>query len=91
MAVLILVFLGLLVIGAPIAVCMAGSTMLVLLLEDMSHFLVAQRMEYAIDSFTQLAIPFFILAGHFMNEGGISKRIVDFATSLIGHLKGGLA
>ncbi len=91
MAVLILVFLGLLVIGAPIAVCMAGSTTLVLLLEDMSHFLVAQRMEYAIDSFTQLAIPFFILAGHFMNEGGISKRIVDFATSLIGHLKGGLA
>ena len=42
------------------------------------------------DSFQLLAIPFFMLAGELMNAGGISKRIVNFAMALVGHVRGGL-
>lgn len=92
MAVLVPVFLILLIGGAPIAVGMGLSAVIAFVTTtDMPAYIVAQRMQYGVDSFAQLAIPFFILAGHFMNIGGISRRIVDFCTSLVGHLKGGLA
>jgi tripartite ATP-independent transporter DctM subunit len=92
MTLLLVCFFVLLIIGVPIAVSMALSAVIVFLTTtNMPILLTAQRMQYAVDSFSQLAIPFFILAGHFMNAGGISKRIVDFASSLVGHIKGGLA
>ncbi|MEL6142386.1 MAG: TRAP transporter large permease, partial [Bacteroidota bacterium] len=52
---------------------------------------VAQRMATGLDSFTLLAIPFFILAGQIMNRGGIARRLIDFAKTLVGALPGGLA
>ncbi|MGI6703568.1 MAG: TRAP transporter large permease [Clostridia bacterium] len=52
--------------------------------------IVPQRLFTATDSFPYMAVPFFILAGNLMSEGGISQRLVKFANSLIGHLSGGL-
>src|SRR5699024_1269715 len=52
---------------------------------------IAQRMAAGLDSFTLLAIPFFILAGQIMNQGGIAHRLINFAKTLIGSLPGGLA
>ncbi|MFC6859481.1 TRAP transporter large permease [Zunongwangia atlantica] len=52
---------------------------------------IAQRMVTGLDSFSLLAIPFFILAGHLMNSGGIAKRLIAFAKALVGSLPGGLA
>ncbi|ADF53351.1 MULTISPECIES: TRAP transporter large permease [Zunongwangia] len=52
---------------------------------------IAQRMVTGLDSFSLLAIPFFILAGHLMNSGGIARRLIVFAKSLVGSLPGGLA
>jgi tripartite ATP-independent transporter DctM subunit len=52
--------------------------------------IVAQNMIFGADSFQLLAIPFFLLAGELMNAGGLSKRIVNFALSLVGHIHGGL-
>jgi tripartite ATP-independent transporter DctM subunit len=51
----------------------------------------AQRVVTGLDSFSILAIPFFILAGHVMNRGGIAKRLIDFAKAIVGALPGGLA
>jgi len=92
--VLILSFLFLLIIGVPIAysISIAGVlTMLVSIdsLPALTTF--AQRMATGLDSFTLLAIPFFVLAGNIMNKGGIAKRLVDFARSLVGNMTGGLA
>ncbi|MDD3513329.1 MAG: TRAP transporter large permease, partial [Synergistaceae bacterium] len=53
--------------------------------------LVAQRMFTGIDSFPLMAVPFFILAGDLMNRGGTTVRIIGFANSLVGHIRGGLA
>ncbi|MEO1451311.1 MAG: TRAP transporter large permease [Bacteroidota bacterium] len=52
---------------------------------------VAQRMATGLDSFTLLAIPFFVLAGNLMNSGGIARRLIDFAKALVGMFPGGLA
>jgi tripartite ATP-independent transporter DctM subunit len=52
---------------------------------------VAQRMATGLDSFALLAIPFFILAGNIMNRGGIARRLIDFAKTIVGALPGGLA
>ncbi|HSB70732.1 MAG TPA: TRAP transporter large permease [Candidatus Methylomirabilis sp.] len=51
----------------------------------------AQRMVAGVDSFPLLAIPFFLLAGELMSAGGITKRLVRFASALVGHITGGLA
>lgn len=52
---------------------------------------IAQRVVTGLDSFSILAIPFFILAGHIMSKGGIARRLIDFAKVLVGALPGGLA
>lgn len=93
-AVLALSFLLLLVVGVPIAFCIGISTALTMLLSVETlpvMTTVAQRVATSLDSFTLLAIPFFILAGQIMNQGGIARRLVDFAKSLLGMLPGGLA
>ncbi len=58
---------------------------------NMSSDIVAMQMATGIDSFSLLAIPFFILAGLFMGKGGIARRLIDFANTLVGHFTGGLA
>ena len=52
--------------------------------------IVSQRMISGADTFTLLAIPFFLLAGEIMNAGGLSRRIVEFAIACVGHIRGGL-
>lgn len=88
------VFLVLLAIGVPVAFCIGIATVATMLVSiDLMPALttVAQRMATGLDSFTLLAIPFFIVAGQIMNRGGIARRLIDFAKSVVGTLPGGLA
>ncbi|MFB9869037.1 TRAP transporter large permease [Vreelandella sulfidaeris] len=81
----------LLVMGVPIAISLAGSCLLyVLMTGRVPDVVVVHRMINGIDSFPLLAIPFFILAGNLMNNGGITSRIFDFAKALMGWMRGGL-
>ncbi len=84
------VFILMLIIGVPIALALGASTMITLLYIDMPITVVGQRIFTALDSSSIMAIPFFVLAGNLMTQGGISRRIVDFAQSLVGGVKGGL-
>lgn len=92
--VLVVSFVILLVLGVPIAYSIGISallTMLVSIAPEAAFTTLAQRMATGLDSFALLAIPFFILAGQFMNKGGIASRLIDFAKGLVGTLPGGLA
>ncbi len=93
LAILLICFLVLLVLGAPIAIGMCLASFAALLGGEMSIPLsvVPQRMFVTIDSFSMMAIPLFILAGELMNSAGITKRIVRFCSTLVGHIRGGLA
>lgn len=85
-------FIFLLLVGAPIAVALGLSSAIVL--SKIMHIpliVVPQRMFTAIDSFSFLAVPFFMLAGSFMSSGGVTKRLINFANSLVGFIRGGLA
>ena len=84
-------FLGLLATGLPVAIAMAGASLIyVVLAENTPPFVVIHRMISGIDSFPLLAVPFFILAGNLMNNAGVTNRIYNYALSLVGWLKGGL-
>jgi TRAP-type C4-dicarboxylate transport system permease large subunit len=77
--------------GIPVAVAMAGSSLLYILATgNLPPFVVIHRMVSGIDSFPLLAVPFFILAGNLMNNAGITNRIYNYALALVGWLKGGL-
>ena len=87
-------FLSLLALGVPVAYSIGISTVLAMMLSILpapAVTTVAQRMATGLDSFTLLAIPFFILAGQLMNRGGIARRLIDLAKSILGTLPGGLA
>jgi len=87
-------FVVLMAIGLPIAFAIGSATAITFLLFmdfDQSMFIVAQQMASGLDSFTLLAIPFFILAGNIMNRGGIALRLIAFAKVLGGRLPGALA
>ncbi|MBI5581677.1 MAG: TRAP transporter large permease [Deltaproteobacteria bacterium] len=89
--VLITGFLCLLIVGVPVAISLAGSSLIFVMMEGVQpHLVVLHRMIGGIDSFPLLAIPFFIMAGSLMNSAGITNRIYDFALALVGWLKGGL-
>ncbi|MBX2927780.1 MAG: TRAP transporter large permease [Saprospiraceae bacterium] len=93
-AILVLTFLVMLSIGVPVAWSIglaAMATMLINIPALPAFTTVAQRMATGLDSFSLLAIPFFILAGNLMNRGGIARRLIDFAKSVVGALPGGLA
>ncbi len=92
--VLFISFFGLLLLNVPVAYSIGISTTLSLLLniDKMPGITtIAQRMTTGIDSFALLAIPFFILAGEIMKQGGIANRLINFAKSLVASLPGGLA
>ena len=90
--VLIIVFFALLFLGIPIAYVLCLSSILYLLLyTEVPLIIVAQQMLKGVDSFTLMAIPFFVIAGSLMQSGGIARRMVNFAKSLIGFFPGGLA
>ena len=91
----VLIFLGCLLggiaIGLPIAwaLLLCGAA-LMFWLEMFDVQIMAQTLVNGADSFSLLAIPFFVLAGEIMNAGGLSKRIVDLPMKLVGHKPGGL-
>ncbi|MBB3141867.1 TRAP transporter large permease [Halomonas organivorans] len=92
--VLILSFLGFLIAGIPIGICIAASSAVTILLAlpvDIAIFTTAQKMVSSLDSFTLLAVPFFILSGVLMNNGGIALRLVNFAKLFSGKIPGSLA
>ncbi len=92
--ILFLSFAGLLAIGVPVVYSIGLSTVITLLLSiDTLPALttICQRMTTGIDSFSLLAIPFFILAGELMKQGGIAQRLIALARSMVGRLPGGLA
>ncbi|TWC76385.1 tripartite ATP-independent transporter DctM subunit [Rhizobium sp. SJZ105] len=91
----LLVFVGSLLAAMAIGVPVAFALMFcgVVLMTYMGMFntqIIAQNMISGADTFTLLAIPFFILAGELMNSGGLSRRIIDFAIACVGHIRGGL-
>ena len=88
--VLVLGFVVLLVIGAPVSIALGLSSLAALMAEGMPLALVVQKMVASIDSFILLAIPFFLLTGHLMDKTGIAHDIVAFAESLVGRLRGGI-
>ncbi|WP_353613766.1 TRAP transporter large permease [Mangrovibacter phragmitis] len=91
---LIAVFVVLLGLGAPIGICIvvaSCSTMLLVLPFDIAMFATAQKMFSSLDSFSLLAVPFFILSGVIMNSGGIATRLVNFAKLFTGRLPGSLS
>lgn len=91
--ILVLSFVTLLLLGVPVAWSLGISsffTLMVTIPVLPASTTIAQRMATGLDSFSLLAIPFFILAGEIMNRGGIANRLIDFAKALTGKLPGGL-
>lgn len=91
LVVFIVVLIAALLIGTPIAfgLILSGIAMM-WWLGMLDWQLIALQMTNGADSFPLLAIPFFLLAGEAMNVGGLSRRLVNFGLTLVGHLKGGL-
>ena len=89
--ILAVLFVCLLLIGIPIAFCMLLSSIFCIIINGYPSFMfVVQKLNSELGSFVLLAIPFFIIAANLMNELQISKRLFDFANTLVGHFKGGL-
>lgn len=86
-----IIFLLLMSGGIPVAIAMAGSSLIYIWSTgNLPSFVVIHRMVSGIDSFPLLAVPFFILAGNLMNNAGITNRIYNYALALVGWMKGGL-
>ena len=89
-SVLLLLFI-LLVIGVPIAFSLAISGIsAIFVLGDVPLTYIFQRFYMGSESYSLVALPMFILAGNIMNRGGVSRRLIDFAGSLLGRMRGGL-
>ncbi|CAM3296561.1 TRAP transporter large permease protein [Paracoccus nototheniae] len=89
--VFIVSLIGAMSLGVPVAFALIFCG--VILMSFMGMFntqIIAQNMLIGADTFTLLAIPFFILAGELMNKGGLSTRIIEFAITCVGHIRGGL-
>lgn len=87
---LFLLLITFILIGVPIYIAMAFSSIIMLFVLDIPLSVLAVRLFGGIDSFTLMAIPFFILAGNIMVEAKITDKVVEFADSLVGRFKGGL-
>lgn len=83
--------LGAMAIGIPIAFAlMLSGVAMMLLMGNLDANILAQRLVNGADSYPLMAIPFFLIAGELMNAGGLSRRIVNVALALVGHVRGGL-
>jgi C4-dicarboxylate transporter, DctM subunit len=83
--------LGLMASGMPISIALGLSVLVYLfILSDVDPKMVGLKLFTSLDRFEIMAIPFFILAGNLLTTGGVARRMIDFATSLIGHWYGGL-
>ena len=90
MIMVMVLFVLLLIAGAPIVFTMGVSASLVLVGEGIPSSIIPQRLFAGLDSFTIMAIPFFVLSGLLMERGGIARRMIDFATALVGWIRGSL-
>ncbi|MCE8019200.1 TRAP transporter large permease [Halomonas sp. MCCC 1A11036] len=90
-ALLFVLFFAFMLLGVPIALAIGASTLLALNAQGVPLMVVTQQMFQGINSFALVAIPMFILAGDLMAQGKVSEKLVDFADSLFGFLKGGLS
>lgn len=90
LTILFVSFTILLLIGTPIAFCIGMSTFLTVLYMGMPPLIVFQQLTAGVSVTSMMAIPFFIFAGDLMVRGGIAAKLVAFAGSLVGHLRGGL-
>ena len=82
------VFLVFVFLGIPVSFSIGLSTVAAVLAKGMPLAFVSQMAFTGLDSYTYLAIPMFILAGYLMETGGLSKRLVNFAASLVGNIHG---
>ncbi len=91
MVIIALAFVGLLALGVPVVFVLGASAVLALVTTtDVPVAIVSQRVFAGLNTFTLMAIPFFVFAGVIMDAGGISRRIVAFASALIGWIVGSL-
>jgi C4-dicarboxylate transporter DctM subunit len=91
-AALFITFLAFIFIGVPIAYSLGLSSLIyIFFFTEVPIIIVAQQILKGVDSFTLMAIPFFVISGALMEKGGISERIVDFVKSLVGKIPGGQA
>jgi len=91
---LLSLFLLMIAMSVPIAVAIAMSSLVIMfaiLPFDVASMMAGQKLVTGVDSFSLLAIPFFILAGNIMNRGGIAGRLINFARLLVGRMPGALA
>ncbi|MDP3911821.1 MAG: TRAP transporter large permease [Gemmatimonadales bacterium] len=96
LALLFVAMLVLMVLGVDLGIAMGLAALLYVLVQALSGSLLTltilpQKMVNGVDSFPLLAVPLFMLAGELMNRGGITQRLVRFATAVVGHITGGLA
>ena len=90
-AVLFITFFVLLVLNVPISICLGLSSAAAILYSGTSLTIVATNIYSGISKFLLLAIPFFVLSGNIMAKAGISKRLINFVDTCVGHKKGGIA
>ena len=84
-------FLALLILRVPITFTLFASSIATAVYLKIPLMSIVQRMVSGVNSFSLLAIPFFILSGEMMSRGGISRRLIAFSNALIGRVRGGLA
>jgi tripartite ATP-independent transporter DctM subunit len=90
LALMFIVLTILLIGGAPVAVALGSASLVYLFIEGLPPVTMLHNMVNGVNSFTLLAVPFFIMVGHLMNTGGITARIFTFARALVGWMPGGL-
>jgi tripartite ATP-independent transporter DctM subunit len=88
---IILVFLGIALLGMPLAFALGASAVVGLIVSDVDFNLLPTRMMNAVNAFPLMSIPFFILAGELMLKAGMMDRIIDLANAVVGRVRGGLA
>ena len=88
-AVLFLSFFVFLIMGIPISICLGLSSVCAILYSGTSLTIVATNMYSGIGKFLLLAIPFFVLSGNIMAKAGISRRLINFVNTCVGHRRGG--
>lgn len=89
---LFVMLFGLMILGVPIAFSLGLSSLLTMLIfSDITLVDLVEKLYGAMEHYTLLAIPFFILASTFLSTGGVAKRMIDFAVASVGHVRGGLA
>ncbi len=88
---LLLLLILLILLSVPIFLSIGLSTTVAFIMAKLPLFMIPQKMFDGVNSYVLLAVPLFMLAGSIMDQGGMSKRLVDLSESIVGHFKGGLS